>query len=343
MDMTTVSFPGLGIEEFTMNRAAFSVFGKEIYWYAIFIVLGMIGAFVHAYLRCKREGVKPDDILDAGLWSVFASIPCARLFYVIFDFIEHPERYETLMDVIAIWDGGLAIYGGVIGGVIAILIVCRIKKQNPLRMLDIVSPGVMLAQTMGRWGNFVNGEAHGGVVAEGSPLYFLRMGLYDKVDGVYGFYYFHPTFLYESLWNLVGFVLITIFYRKKKFNGQILLSYFAWYGFGRMFIEGMRTDSLWVVPGVIRVSQLLGGIFFVVGTGLIIAGLVLTRKGKLQGLLKVTWVDPTLVAATANGAPVENPDADADIEPEVESDVESDAEPTEAEPTTDTPDTPKEE
>ncbi len=308
MNTTTVSFPGLGIEEFTLNRVAFSVFGKDVYWYGIIILCGMIVAFLYAYLRSKQEGTKTDDLLDIGIWTVLAGVVGARLYYVLFDFIDRPDNYNSFVDFIAIWNGGLAIYGGVIGGALAIFFVTRHKKLNTLKVMDSIAPGVMIAQAIGRWGNFFNGEAHGGVVAEGSPLYFLRMGLLKGGE----MQYVHPTFLYESLWNVLGFVLLTVFYRKKKFNGQIVLSYLAWYGFGRMFIEALRTDSLWLVPGVIRVSQLIGAICFLVGLGLIIAGMMLVKKGKWSHWLTVKWAEPV----PAEGqAPAAERTADADDEP----------------------------
>jgi len=165
----------------------------------------------------------------------------------------------------------------------------------------------MLAQAIGRWGNFVNGEAFGYEVAEGSALYPFRMGLisdYTETGNVMHFY--HPTFLYESVWNIVGFIIISFLYRKKKFNGQIALMYFAWYGFGRMFIEGLRTDSLYVGP--FRISQVVGAVCFVVGTGLIIAGMILVNKGKLDKWLTVRWAEPVLAEGEAT---TENTEADA--------------------------------
>ncbi len=289
---TTVSFPGLGIGEFTMDRAAFSIGDFAIYWYAILITSGMLLAFLHAYLRAKREGIKGDDILDVGLWIIPCGVVGARLFYVFFDYLERPGNYESIKDIFAIRDGGLAIYGGVLVGTLVIFLVSRHKKINPLKVMDCIAPGVMIAQSLGRWGNFVNGEAHGGVVAEGSPFYFLRMGLYE--GGVLDYY--HPTFLYESLWNLVGFVLIALLYRKKRFNGQIVLSYFAWYGFGRMFIEGLRTDSLWLIPDVIRISQFIGALCFIVGVGLIVTCFELRKRGKWTEWLEVRWAEPALAS-----------------------------------------------
>ncbi len=296
---TTVSFPGLGIEEFTLDRIAFSIFSKPVYWYGVIILVGMIVAFVHAYLRSRQEGTKTDDLLDIGIWTVISGVIGARFFYVLFDYFDRPKNYTSFQDFIAVWNGGLAIYGGVIFGALAIFFVTRYKKLNTLKVMDSIAPGVMIAQAIGRWGNFFNGEAHGGVVSDNSPLYFIRMGLLENGR----MQYFHPTFLYESIWNIVGFILITIFYRKKKFNGQIVLAYFAWYGFGRMFIEALRTDSLWLIPGVIRVSQLIGALCFVGGVGLTVLCLVAQKKGKWSRWLTVQWAQPVPAAGAVAAEP----------------------------------------
>ncbi len=284
---TTVSFPGLGIEEFSFSRVAFTLFGKDIYWYGVIIMLGILAAVLHAYLRSKREGVKVDDLLDYTIFIVFSGVLGARLYYVVTTLGE--GRYDSFVDVIAIWDGGLAIYGGIIAGATAIVVVSLVKKINVFRVLDMVGPGVMLAQAIGRWGNFANGEAFGYEVATTSPLYFLRMGVLSDFTGSEMKYY-HPTFLYESLWNITGFVIITLLYKKKKFNGQNALMYLAWYGFGRMFIEGLRTDSLYVGP--FRISQVIDGLWFFVFGGLWVAGLILKSKGKLDTLFGGLLVAP---------------------------------------------------
>jgi prolipoprotein diacylglyceryl transferase len=195
------------------------------------------------------------------------------------------------------------------------------KKINPLKVMDAVGPGVMLAQAIGRWGNFMNGEAFGYEVAEGSLLYPFRMGLIsDYTNTGSTMHYYHPTFLYESLWNVAGFVLICLIYRKKKFNGQIALTYFAWYGFGRMFIEGLRTDSLYVGP--FRISQVVGALCFIAGMGLMIAGFVLASKGKLDKWLTVRWAE----AVPAEGVAVAETDAEDTVENGVENGVETQAE-----------------
>ena len=260
--MTTISFPGLGIEEFTMDPAAIS-FGESfsIYWYGILIAAGIALAILYAWYRSRFEGVKFDDLLDITIFTVIFSVIGARLFYVI----AAPEQFSGFLDVIALWDGRLAIYGAIIAGAITIAIVCKIKKISILKTLDLAAPAVMIGQIIGRWGDFFNGEAYGTILSEGSPLYFLRMGIYPHIfEDVKGLAYVHPTFLYESLANLVGFVVIHFLYKKKKFDGQIVLMYLTWYGFVRMFVEGLRTDSLYI--GVFRISQVIGFICFVAGS-----------------------------------------------------------------------------
>ena len=295
---TTVSFPGFGIDPFTVDRVAFTVFGKDIYWYGVIIMLGIVAAFIHANLRCRQEGIKSDDIIDIGLFTVVFGVIGARLYYVVTTLDTH--EYKNFIDVIALWEGGLAIYGGVIAGATALVLTALYKKINPLKVADTVGPGVMLAQAMGRWGNFMNGEAFGYEVPEDSLLYPFRMGLVSGYTEGTEMRYYHPTFLYESLWNIVGFVIITLLYRKKKFNGQVALMYFAWYGFGRMFIEGLRTDSLYV--GSLRISQVVGLVCFLAASALLVAGFVLSHKGKLDGWLKVVWATPAPAAGKAEAS-----------------------------------------
>ena len=302
---TTVSFPGLGIGEFSFDRIAFSIFGKPVYWYGVIIMLGIVAAFIHASIRCKQESVSSDDILDVGIFTVFFGVIGARLYYVLTTLDEY--RYDSFIDVIAVWEGGLAIYGGIIAGGTAVILTCLYKKINPFKVADTVGPGVGLAQAIGRWGNFMNGEAYGREVAEESILYRFRMGLISDYTGAEMKYY-HPTFLYESLWNILGFVLITLLYRKKKFNGQVALMYLGWYGFGRMFIEGLRTDSLYV--GRFRISQVVGLVCFVVSAVLLIVGLAFARKGKLASMLQVTWASPAVTSAKAEDASAETASGD---------------------------------
>ncbi len=292
MDLIKVAFPGLGIEEFTLDsvaiKNALGIDGMHIYWYGVCIMLGILFAFCYGLYRSRQEGFTHDDILDVGLYMVLFGVLGARLYYILMK----PEIYfradrtlwQNLGEMVNIRGGGLAIYGGIIAGILTIIVYCRIKKKDFRRILDLAAPGVMFAQAMGRWGNFFNGEAHGGIVAEGHPLYFLRMGLYPNDLHTPEMAYVHPTFLYESLWNILGFVLINAFvYRNKKFNGQVAYTYLAWYGFGRMFIEGLRTDSLYLGNTNIRVSQLVGFLCFVVFTGLIVYVLVGVRKKMKEG------------------------------------------------------------
>lgn len=278
---TIISFPGLGIDEFTVDKIAFKL-GEDfpVYWYGIIITLGIITAFLYAAYRCYFEKIKVDDLIDVALWTVILGVIGARLYYVLTSLDRYiPEPFDLgqfIKNVFNIRNGGLAIYGGIICGILGIVISTRIKKMNTITLMDMAGPGVMIAQSIGRWGNFFNAEAHGGVVAENSPLYFLRMGLLPNEDSSITTYFYHPTFLYESLWNLVGFIIINIFYKKKKFNGQMACMYLAWYGFGRMFIEGLRTDSLYVGP--FRISQVVGALCFVVFGALLVVGLVYSKK-----------------------------------------------------------------
>jgi phosphatidylglycerol:prolipoprotein diacylglycerol transferase len=280
--MDKISFPGLGIKEpFSIPKSFPFLFGREVAWYGVIICIGIILAITYAIFRAKRERVKTDDIIDLSFFLVIFGILGARLYYVIFEF----DRYlvtsydfltnvkQTFLNAIAIWEGGLAIYGAIIAGFLTIVVFCRIKKIKLVKLLDIASPAVMIGQIIGRWGNFVNVEAYG---SETNLPW--RMGIHHT--DVYIQYaceeisnwvttYVHPTFLYESLWNLVGFIIANVLYRKKKFDGEIFCFYIAWYGFGRMFIEGLRTDSL-MIGGVVRVSQLEGLLTFIVGTVLMI-------------------------------------------------------------------------
>ena len=246
MQYTTISFPSLGLE---MNPIrSFSIGPLEIHLYGVIIALGLLLAVLYACRRSKAFGIKDDDILDGVLWVTPFSILCARLYYCIFSW----EQYASdPVSILYIWEGGLAIYGGVLGALIGVAVFCRYKKIKVTALLDLVSLGFLIGQCLGRWGNFFNREAFG---AETDS--FLRMGLFNPVTGVTT--YHHPTFLYESLWNLAGFLLLHFLSKKRKYDGQIALGYVAWYGLGRAFIEGLRTDSLYWGP--FRVSQLLGGL-----------------------------------------------------------------------------------
>ena len=276
--MVNISFPGLGIEQFTVNKAAFELpfFGIQVRWYGILITIGIILAIFYCMWRAKQEKIILDDLMDMAIFTIIFAIVGARTFYVLMSL----DEYDSFDEMIAIWNGGLAIYGAIIAGAVTILVVCKIKKINVMRAYDMVCPAVMIGQIIGRWGNFFNGEAHGSKVLESDLFYFIRMGLSYGNNKILNYY--HPTFLYESVWNLVGFVIINLLYKKKKFDGQVFLMYITWYGFGRMLIEGLRTDSLYI--GVFRVSQVIGFVCFVVGAICLVYRLVRCRREELTKL-----------------------------------------------------------
>lgn len=262
-----ISFPGLGLEKwFHLDKVAFQLFGREVAWYGLIITVGMILAFVYCALRAKQNDITSDDVIDVTLFTIIFGVIGARLYYCAFMWDHYAVTTGTfweklggmLKNIVSIWNGGLAIPGGIIAGILTIVIVCKIKKISVLRFLDCAAPGVMLAQAVGRWGNFFNVEAYGS-----ETTLPWRMGIANVLgDSIVGTpIYVHPTFLYECLWNLLGFILINIFYKKKKFNGQIFLAYIGWYSLGRAFIEGLRTDALML--GNIRVTQALCVVVFV--------------------------------------------------------------------------------
>ena len=260
----TVSFPGLGLE-FHFNNVAFHIASKPIYWYGILIMLGVILAVVYASARSRQFGIRQDDLYDAVLFAVPLGIVCARIYYVIFEW----EQYkDNLSEIFATWHGGLAIYGGIIGGIIVIVVLCKVKKIYVMDMLDLFASAVPIGQILGRWGNFFNCEAYGS-----STTLPWRMVIGKNLEeaGAAGN---HPTFFYESAWNLIGFIILYFSSKKRKYHGEILLLYLGWYGLGRFFIEGLRTDSLYLWGTGIRVSQVVALICIIIGLG----GFLLNRK-----------------------------------------------------------------
>lgn len=306
--MVTIAFPGLGIEPFTINKIAFTVpifGGVEVRWYGLIITFGIILAFMYAWYRSKQERVAIDDLLDIAIYAVIFAVIGARIYYVLFDIIGNGagDNYRSFIDYIAIWRGGIAIYGAIIGGALSIYVVCKCKKIKWQRVFDMVSPGVMIGQILGRWGNFFNGEAFGGVPQEGTFLYRFRMEVAQ--DYWYSGVTAHPTFFYESFWNLIGFLIINAIYKKKRFDGEVFLWYITWYGFGRMLVEGLRTDSLWL--GRIRISQLVGALCFVVGLALtLIFHIKAVKKGTRPiAALAVNAPEKATAAAGSDEASVE--------------------------------------
>lgn len=244
-----------------MSNVAFKIFGFEIYWYAIMIVTGMILAMWIASFLLKKKGYKPDIIIDFALAVLPLAIIFARLYYVVFSL----EKYSTFFEVIDIRSGGLAIYGGVIGGALGVLLVSKIKKfkfKNFLDVIDAIAPGLILAQAIGRWGNFFNQEAYGNPVTDPKMQFFPYAVFIDKEGS-----YFQATFFYESFFNLLGcvFLIVLALRLAGNYKGIIACLYFVWYGLARVYIEGLRSDSLYIGNSGIRVSQLLSAILIILG------------------------------------------------------------------------------
>jgi phosphatidylglycerol:prolipoprotein diacylglycerol transferase len=272
MNMTKlVTFPGLGLE-FTLNPIAFTVFGWSIHWYGIIIACGFLLAVLYGYRKAPRFGVDQDKLIDMLFFAVPLSIIGARAYYVIFysSLYQNADGSFSWSKAVAIWDGGLAIYGAVIAAVLTVAVYCRVRKQSFWCYVDVGCYGLLIGQLVGRWGNFVNVECYGGLTtlpwrmcSETIANELWYKGVIDSsdvyqsiLDGTVGV---HPTFLYESLWNLLGFVILVLIARKgRKFDGQMFLSYVVWYGLGRAAIEGLRTDSLYFFGTGIRTSQMLG-------------------------------------------------------------------------------------
>ena len=243
---TVISVPSLGIE--WDPGKYFSLGPLTFHYYGILIAFGLVLAVLYAWKRTKEFGIKADDLTDGVLWVVPFAVICARLYYCVFKWEEYAS---DPISILYIWNGGLAIYGGVIGAVIGVAVFAKVKKIKLPALLDLVALGFLIGQCIGRWGNFFNREAFGA-----ETDWFLRMGLLNTSTGEVE--YHHPTFLYESVWNLIGFVILHIASKHRKYDGQIALGYVAWYGFGRTVIEALRTDSLYW--GDFRVSQLLAAV-----------------------------------------------------------------------------------
>ena len=253
-----ISFPGVGLEvnpDRVLQIGSFS-----IHYYGLIIAIGLALAVIYGLRRKKTFGLTEDHILDGALLIVPFAIICARLYYCAFSW---DSFKDDPISMLYIWNGGLAIYGGVIGAALGIVVYCKVRKISLGATLDLVALGFLIGQAIGRWGNFMNREAFGAPVSEN---YFLAMGLFNRYLGEYQ--YFHPTFLYESLWNVVGFVALHFLSKKRQYDGQIALGYVAWYGLGRAIVEGLRTDSLWWGP--FRVSQLLAAVSCIVAVAVLL-------------------------------------------------------------------------
>ena len=254
---SVISFPSLGIE---VNPGRILEVGPfTIHYYGLIIAIGLMLAVFYACRRGKAFGLKEDDIMDGVLWVTPFAIVCARIYYCVFAWEEYAANP---ISVLYIWNGGIAIYGGVLGAIIGMAAICKYKKIRLLPVLDLVLMAFLIGQSIGRWGNFMNREAFGAATDS-----FLRMGLLNTVTGEVEYY--HPTFLYESLWNAAGFVLLHCLSKKRKYDGQMALSYAAWYGLGRCMIEGLRVDSLYWGP--FRVSQWLAGISCIAAVAILVS------------------------------------------------------------------------
>ena len=313
----TIDFPNLGIHLKSVGDHI-TVFGFDIAYYGIVIGIGILAGLMMAVMEAKRTHQNVEDYYDLAIYGVIFSIIGARAYYVIFSWDMYKDDIKSIINI---REGGLAIYGGIIAGGIALIIVSKIKKIKVGSALDMIAPAVMLGQLIGRWGNFFNAEAYGEV----TDLPW-RMGLRDVSESAAT--YVHPTFLYESLWNLLGFIIINLLYKRKKFNGQVFLMYISWYGFGRMFIEGLRTDSLYV--GDFRISQLVGFACFFIGSAMLIAMLIVTHLRKKEaGETAVTEsAAPAEIASGAEKAEeAEKPaEISAESAPDVSEEKKDDAE-----------------
>lgn len=283
--MPEIWFPHMGIEIEHLSRTAFTILGREVYWYGIFIGLGVILGVLLVLHEAKRTGQNPDTYLDFAIYAVIFAVIGARLYYVLFSWDFYSQNPEKIF---ALREGGLAIYGGVIGGVLTAVLYAKWKKLNFWLLADTTAPSLILGQVLGRWGNFFNREAFGGYTdnffAMRYPLTDVRASdvtpdILEHLVHVNGVDYIqvHPTFLYESVWNFGVLLLLLWMQRHKKFDGQVTALYFFGYALGRVWIEGLRTDQLMI--GQFAVSQVLSAV-------LILAAIVLYvyRKKKAQSL-----------------------------------------------------------
>lgn len=265
-------FGGLAINYYR----GFELFGISIYWYGVIITVGVILAYLYAMHRTKDFGLNKDRVFDVVFVAIICGFIGARIYYCVFTTL-NPDSgmsYTFVTTFTTIRDGGLAIYGGIIGGFLAGYIACRVRKVNFFAMTDIASLGFLIGQTLGRWGNLINQEAHGSVCADDWVFGMTGTIISREVEAGQ---LVHPCFLYESTWCLLGFILLHFYSKKlRSYDGEITLLYIAWYGIGRAFIESLRTDSL--MAGQLRVSQIVGAASFVVAGALFVVFKIITEK-----------------------------------------------------------------
>ena len=285
-----VQFPALGWE-FTINRVALSIGGFNIYWYGVIIATGMLLALLFAFRTAADFGIDSDRLVDVVAVGTVMSIVCARIYYVAMA----PFEYQSIWEMLDIRQGGIAIYGAVIGAFVFGGLAAKWRKVPLLPLFDLASMGFLIGQGIGRWGNFVNQEAFGtnttlpwGMYSEGTEAYLKSMQVTLKAGAtVDPTLPVHPTFLYESIWCLVGFAMLAALIKHRKFNGQIFLSYAVWYGLGRSWIEGLRTDSLLIGGTGLRASQLFAIVTVLVSLVLLGIGLYHARGKQLRVTLAV--------------------------------------------------------
>lgn len=269
-----------------LDRIAFQIGPISVYWYGILIGIGVVTGYLLATREASRRGLGKDTIGDLLIWLILFGIIGARLYYVIFRW---EEFHSNPLRVFAIWNGGLAIHGALIAGIITIYVFCQKRGLSIWKLLDIIAPSVLIGQAIGRWGNFMNQEVYGGPMTEGQvelyyqllPDFIMRQMYID--DPVYGLNYYHPTFLYESLWNFLGVLVLLYLRRVNLRQGEIFFSYLIWYSAGRFVIEGIRLDNL-MIGDVIRVAQL-------VSLALIIAAVFLWWYRRAKGLARARYLD----------------------------------------------------
>ncbi len=264
LDYNEIIFPRLGLD-FHIDPTAFTIFGISIQWYGIIITCGMILAMIFALRNMRRIGLDPDRAIDVIIAGIIGGIIGARTYYVAFNWSEYAGDWKSILNT---REGGLAIYGGVIGAFLVGAIACRLRKVRLLPMMDICGTGFLLGQGIGRWGNFTNQEAFGsntsGIFGMSGGRIQTWISANYAPDVLNPAYPVHPCFLYESIWCLTGFVIAAIILKKyRKFDGQIILFYLSWYGLGRFFIESLRTDSL--MTGTLKISQVLAAICVLFG------------------------------------------------------------------------------
>ena len=262
--VNTISFPKLNIGPFNICETI-TLFGLNIHFYGLIIGIGIVVAYFFAMKTCRKHDLSQDNITDILLYGLPSAIVCARLYYVLFEL----EQFSSIWDVFKIWNGGIAIYGAVIGAVVSTYVYCKIKKINPFKAFDIGALGLLIGQIFGRWGNFVNAEAFG------APTN-LPWGM--QIQKISTEIAFHPTFLYESLWNLGVFIILFLRRDKRAFDGELFFGYITLYGLGRFWIEGLRMDSLYLGP--VRISQLVAAVCVIIGTVVIVLKRRQIKKSK---------------------------------------------------------------